>query len=96
MKKFNLIFISNLLGIFWSSITLKAIAQGTSNPNIQYSEEVIKTIIVGVFVLIIIILFLICVGIIILSNNEDKKNFAFDTVKGLNGFFIGAITGWLA
>ena len=63
---------------------------------LAYSEEEIKIIIIGLFVLILIFLFFICSGILIFSKDREKKDFASSTITGLNGFFIGTITGWLA
>ena len=92
---FKITFISNIIGIFITSNILNLNAQSLTVGKLQYSEENIKTIVMALFVIIIIIFFFICSAILVFSKNQEKRDFASSTITGLNGFFIGTITGWL-
>ena len=96
MKDFKIFFPLNIIGLFLTSNISKLITQSPRQTIIPYSQEEIKIIFIALFILTLIIIFFICAFIVLFSKDDKKINFASDTIKGLNGFFIGAITGWLA
>ena len=96
MKHFKIIFISNIIGTLLTSNILRASAQAATANGFGYSEEEVKIIVIALFVIVLIVFFFICAGVIIFSQDKQKREFASSTITGLNGFFIGAITGWLA
>lgn len=75
----------------------KAIAQSPSSSVLQVADpkNQVKQIIISCFLLSLFICFIVCLYILLFSQDKDKVNIASDAIKTLTGFFIGSITGYL-
>ena len=92
-------FFLTIVGVF-SSKTLKALAQSSSNATASLADPKYqhKVIIINIFILLLFVCFLGCLFVVLFSTDktdQKKKEFATDAIKTLSGFFIGTITGYL-
>ena len=85
----GVLIIAFLLEVF--SQSFPQILTNSSDPSNQ-----IKGIIIGCFVFALFIFFLVCLYILVSTQDKKKFDFAQDAIKALTGFFIGAITGFFA
>jgi hypothetical protein len=87
-------------GICINAFFSGALAQAAS-PSISVGEHLpdskgqIKSLIIGCFLVLLFILFLVCLLMLLYNKDKDKVAFASDVIKTLTGFFVGAITGYL-